>query len=176
MSIKEFRTVLINEAYFIKNSNLKKMLDFDNLKKQSNRNYLFVELMIRENRILVPLRSNLGEAKRKFGKIGFQVPSSKKPLAGLDYRYILIVNDEKHIEYQSILKIPKSQIKILKDNYNLIEEEVINYIEKYIKVANKNRVHRECLYRESSLQNFNRELGVKFIEQFIKEVAIDNED
>lgn len=62
----------------------------------------------------------MGESLRKFGKIGFSVPSVKRPKAGLDYRYSLIVNDERYIEKQSEKKLPNAQYKIIEENYELI--------------------------------------------------------
>jgi len=66
------------------------MLDSGNVLKQSQRTHLCIELKIGKNKVYVPLRNNLGESLRKFGKIGFSVPSAKRPKAGLDYRYSLI--------------------------------------------------------------------------------------
>lgn len=160
MENKNFKSALIKEQYFIRNSNYVKMLDEFDVEKQGRRNYLFIEVKYENNRILVPLRTNLGEAKRAFGIIGFKVPSKSRPLAGLDYRYSLIVNNESDIDIQEQLNIPNSQQKILEENYDVIEKEVINYLKGYIACAIKNRVQREALYRESSLQNFDEELGV----------------
>lgn len=160
MKNNNFRSALIKQQYFINNSHYIKMLDEGDVDKQGRRNYLFIEVKYKNNRILVPLRTKLGEANRPFGVIGFKVPSKSKPLAGLDYRYSLVVNNENYIEMQEQIEIPNSQQKILENNYSVIENEVINYIEGYIACAIKKRETREPLYRESSLQNFNEELGV----------------
>jgi hypothetical protein len=160
MENKSFRTVLIKKKYFIEKSHFVKMLDPDEVDKQVNRNYLFIEVKFKNNRLLIPLRTNLGNPNRAFGVIGFAVHSKSKPLAGLDYRYILIVNDEKYLDFQEKLKIPRSQQNSIANNYDQIEDEAIKYVQDYIPCAIKNRAEREPKYRESSLQNFNNELGV----------------
>lgn len=157
---KNINYVFIKEDYFIKNSKFTKMLDPGNEKKQSKRGYLFIELEYENNKIYVPLRNNLGPENRPFGKIGFQVPSSERPDAGLDYRYILIVNDNSFIEQVETQKIPNSQYNIIFNNYETICNEVISYIEKFVKVAIKNRIDKEALFRESSLINFTKELKI----------------
>ena len=160
MKVENFRSVLIKEEYFKDNSDFIKMLDEGEVDKQGRRNYIFIELKFKDNRLLVPLRTKLGSPNRLFGTIGFAVPSKNKPLAGLDYRYILIVNDEKYLEFQEQLEIPRSQQRILENNYKTIEYEAISYVKKYIACAIKNREEKEALFKESSLQNFNDELGV----------------
>ena len=158
--MKEIRCCFIKEQYFIDNSDFINMLDSGKVLKQSQRTHLCIELKIGKNKVYVPLRNNLGESLRKFGKIGFSVPSVKRPKAGLDYRYSMIVNDERYIEKQSEKKLPNAQYKIIEENYELIEREVNEYINKYIKAARKNRHKIEPLFRVSSLINFHKELGV----------------
>ena len=56
-----------------------------------------------------------------------KIPSSKRPSAGLDYRYALVINDTSNIEFQTEKKIPKSQYDkifdypIIQENQNQIE-------------------------------------------------------
>ena len=109
--------------------------------------------------ILIPLRKNLGEADRVFGKIGFPVPSMSKPKAGLDYRYIMVIKDDKYLRFDTP-RISKKQSTAIRDNYNVIEKEAIEYIEAYIRVAVKNRVEKTARFRESSLVNFHKELKI----------------
>ena len=106
------------------------------------------------------LRNNLGEPLRKFGKIGFSVPSEKRPKAGLDYRYSLIINDERYIEKQDEKKLPNAQYRIIEENIELIKREINEYVNKYVKVAKKNRHKIEPLFRVSSLVNFHKELEI----------------
>lgn len=150
----------IKEQYFIDNPNLINMLDPGDTDKQSRRTHLCIEIVINNNTVYVPLRNNLGAPIRKFGKIGYAVPSDKRPNAGLDYRYSLIINDKKYIESHTTPKLPNSQYKVICRNYNLIRQEVKEYIRKYIKAAKKNRHEIEPLFRLSSLINFHKELGI----------------
>lgn len=151
----------IKESYFKERIHYLNMLDPGNSDKQSKRTHICVLFAINNNTVLVPLRNNLGIPNRKFGKIGFSVPSSKRPNAGLDYRYSLIVNDLSYLEYHTNDKLPQSQYKTIATNYNTIAHELSVYINRYIKVANKNRNRIEPLFKNSSLINFHKELGIK---------------
>ena len=78
----------------------------------------------------------------------------------MDYRYALIVNDDKYIELQTQRKIPESQYRRIKTDYEKIQREFYTYLNGYIKAARKKRNEKEPLYRESSLVNFGVELGL----------------
>ena len=136
------------------------MIDNGDTKKQSHRTHLCLCIENDNNRFLIPLRNNLGDEVRKFGRIGHSIPTQNRKKAGLDYRYALIVNDEKYIEWQDERKIPKSQYSVIERDINDIRKEFMVYLNGYIKVAKKRRIQKEPLYRVSSLQNFNVELNV----------------
>ena len=150
----------IKRSYFIEHQHFRNMLDPCNFEKQSQRTHLCILVNINENHILIPLRNNLGPPLRKYGKIGFAVPSQKRPHAGLDYRYSLIINNSDYLEYQTKLRLPNSQYQIITQNYDVIKREITTYLNRYIKVARKNRIHKEPLFRNSSLINFHNELKV----------------
>ena len=154
------RYCFIKEEYFKINSCYINMLDPGNTAKQSRRSHLCICININNNRIFVPLRNNLGEPMRKFGKIGFSVPTLKRPNAGLDYRHCLIINDDSFIEWSEIAKLPQAQRTIISNNYEAITKEVHTYVSRYIKVARKHRELKEPLFRNSSLMNFHKELGI----------------
>lgn len=149
----------ITEQYYIDNPMLIKILDIGNPSKHNVRTHMCLNIQFNNNSVLIPLRKNLGEPNRKFGKIGFSVPSQSKPKAGLDYRYIMIINNVSYIRFDTP-KISNSQIKIIENNYGTIEKEAIEYIQSYIRVANKGRVDRTARFRESSLINFHKELNI----------------
>lgn len=156
----EQKLCFIKEEYFIKNEKFVKMLDGGNTGKQSRRTHLCVKVEINLNKFYIPLRNNLGDEIRKFGRIGHSIPSTKRKYAGLDYRYALIVNDEKYIELQKEKRIPESQYRKIETEYDKIYTEFDVYIGGFLKAARKNRIEKEPLYRESSLINFTKELGV----------------
>lgn len=151
--------VFIKNKFFDDNSNFIEMLDPHNRQKQSERSYAFIKIKYNDNNIFVPLRSNIN-TNTPYGKIGFPIPSNKRPNAGLDFRKILIINDLSYIEYQSDPKIPASQQSIINNNYDKIEAMVIHYIKGYVKSALKNRQFRDKLYIFSTLHNFEKELGI----------------
>ncbi|MBQ5735930.1 MAG: hypothetical protein UH654_12405 [Lachnospiraceae bacterium] len=149
--------VFIKEDYFKNNSNFVEMLDPYNIRKQTSRQYLYICVHYKGNKVLVPLRRNLPGNNPK---LYYPVPSQSRPNAGLDYRKMLIVNDENNIEIPTEQRLATSQAKIINDNYSTIERAVINYIKGYIKSANKNREHRDYDYSYSTLHNFHKELGI----------------
>lgn len=144
----------IRENYFKDHGDFKKVLDPGDTSKQSKRTHLCVKVEIDSNQYYIPLRNNLGDPVRKFGRIGHSVPSSKRENAGLDYRYAMIINDSKYIEPQTELKIPNSQYRCIKNDMDSIVKEFETYLRGYIKAAKKKRNEKEPLYRESSLINF----------------------
>lgn len=156
----EAKLCFIREEYFKKNVSFVKMLDTGNSDKQAKRTHLCVLIESNNNKFYVPLRNNLGDDIRKFGRIGHSVPSNKRKDAGLDYRYALIVNNEEYIELQTEKKIPESQYRKIQNEYEMISDEFKVYLNGFIKAAKKKRVEKEPLYRESSLINFKRELEI----------------
>ena len=135
------------------------MLDSGYTGKQSHRFYLCLKITIDRNSYYIPLRNNLGSDVRPYGRIGHSVPSSSRLNAGLDYRYALIVNDNKYIEIPSMQRIPNIQWNKIITDYNNIVLEFTVYLSGFKKALNKNRIDREPLYRESSLINFISELN-----------------
>lgn len=155
----EIKFCYVSQDYYSDNPDLVKILDINDSSKYNVRTHLCLNVQYNGNNILIPLRKNLGEAVRPFGRIGFSVPSESKPKAGLDYRYILIINDDRYIRYD-VPRISNGQIKTITRMYDIIEKQSIEYINSYIKVAKKNRVDKVARFRESSLINYHKELGI----------------
>lgn len=157
----DIRYCYITEQYYKDHPNLTKILDVDDSTKYNIRTHLCLNVKFKHNNILIPLRKNLGEPDRKFGKIGYPVPSASKPDAGLDYRYVMVINETKYLRFDNP-RISNKQISTIQNNYDTIEREVIEYINSYIRTANKGRVDMTARFRESSLINFHKELGVTY--------------
>ncbi len=157
MAISKFCYIL--DTYYNDNPSLIKILDIDDETKHNIRTHMCLNIFYNGNHILIPLRKNLGSADRPFGKIGFSVPSKTKAQAGLDYRYIMIINDAKYLRFDTP-RIPKKQMTTIETNYSQIEKEALEYITSYIKVAKKGRVDKTARFRESSLVNFHKELHI----------------
>ena len=96
-----------------------------------------------------------------------------KPKAGLDYRYIMIINDTKYIRFDTP-RITNRQSSTIEHNYHIIENEAIEYIKSYIRVAQKGRVDKTARFRESSLINFHKELGITCDETTILLIQTDD--
>lgn len=154
-----FVLCFIKESYFIEHAYFVKMLDSGNTNKQSQRTHLCLKFTYNSNTFYIPLRNNLGPEIRKYGRIGHSLPSPSRPNAGLDFRYALVINSLDYIEPQTIQKIPNSQYNKLQDDISDIEKEFKTYLMGFIKAIKKNRIHREPLFRESSLINFVSELN-----------------
>ncbi|MCI6696292.1 MAG: hypothetical protein SO189_03070 [Erysipelotrichaceae bacterium] len=144
----------IKEKYFIDNSFFVKMLDPGNYDKQSKRSYLSLRVDVNSNSFYIPLRNNLKNDIKPFGRVGHLVPSKSRPNAGFDFRYALIVNDSSYIERPTTQRIPTSQFKRINNDIDDIEKEFNEYIKGFIKAMRKSRIQNEPLYRESSLINF----------------------
>jgi len=150
----------IKKEYFEEHKDYIKLLDTGHSNKQSKRAHMCILIEQDNNKYFIPLRNNLGKDIRVYGRIGHLVPSIKRPNAGLDYRYTLIINEEKYIEYPNEQRIPDSQIKIIdREMANIINEFNV-YIKGFKKCVRKKRELKEPLYKESSLLNF-RELFIK---------------
>lgn len=117
-----------------------------------------IKIEVDNNKYFIPLRNNLGDEVRKFGRIGHAVPSTKRKNAGLDYRYAIIINNEKYIEWQKEKKIPESQYRLIKNEYGMIKKEFEIYIRGYKKAVKKGRHLKEPLYKESCLVNYINEM------------------
>ena len=149
--------VFIKEEYFIDNSAFVEMLDPNDLIKQSARCYLFIGIQYLENKFYVPIRKNID---LHIGKIGYPLPSSTRPNAGLDFRKTLIVNNDSYIQKLSTIEISSSQMNKLNSDINTIEALFISYINGYIKAALKGREKIDKLYKFSTLHNFHDELRI----------------
>lgn len=68
----EPKLCFIRESYLKKNASFLKMLDSGNISKQSKRTHLCVLIELNANKFYIPLRNNLGDEVRKFGRIGLR--------------------------------------------------------------------------------------------------------
>ena len=152
------RLCFIRREYFEIHRDFVKMLDIGNPDKQSHRTHLCVHIVKADNNFFIPLRNNLGEPIRKYGRIGHAIPSEKREKAGLDFRYAILVNDEEFIENITEKKIPKRQMDQLEREYDKICNEFSVFLNGFIKAAKRGQAEKIPLYRESSLINFVDEL------------------
>lgn len=148
----------IAESFFLDHPHYVKMLDPGSSIKQSHRSYLCLKVNADGNDYYIPLRNNLGTDIRPYGRIGHSLPSESRANAGLDYRYALIINNPKYIDIPKTQRIPTAQMKRIVADYSVITSEFNHYLSGFKKALRKNRIHREALYRESSLINFIDEL------------------
>ena len=77
--------------------------------------------------------------------------------------YIPLRNkDEKeYIEKPEFQKLPKTQMKKIISDYEIIKKEFSQYLNGFKKMLRKNRISRSPLYRESSLINFKAQLLIR---------------
>ncbi|MDR2168092.1 MAG: hypothetical protein LBE35_09635 [Clostridiales bacterium] len=149
--------VFIKEEYFAKNRDFIEMLDPYDVKKQSSRCYLFVEIRHNGNNFFVPLRESVDF---RIGNIGYPVQSSTRPNAGLDFRKTLIVNNSEYIQELEQVMISSSQMRKIVRDFAAIRRLFAHYISGYVRAALKGREKIDRLYKFSTLHNFHKELGV----------------
>ncbi len=129
--------------------------------KEEKRPYLYIVVEYEGNNIFIPFRSKLNESGKLdkiINVIAYDVSSSKKPYAKLDFSKMLIINDLKYINDNAI--IDSSQYTKVKNNIDGIEKQAKNYIEGYKKSFIKKRSHIDSKYRYSTLVNYKSELGL----------------
>jgi protein AbiQ len=149
--------VFITNDYFCDKKAFVEMLDPNDAEKQSSRFYLYIAVKYNDNYFYVPLRKRVD---LNIGNIGYSVPSSTKPRAGLDYRKALIINDEKYIKKLEYVDLSSSQMKKITTEIIAIEKSFARYVAGYVKAVIKKREKIDRLYKFSTLHNFHHELGL----------------
>lgn len=149
------RLALILPEYFATTANYIEMLDPGNVKKQSARLYLYVDM--RHHACYVPLRKRIDLT---IGNIGYPVPSSTKPQAGLDFRKVLIIDNPNYIKRLHRPDLSANQTKTMITEYVAIKTAFGRYVSGYIKAVNKGREGLDRLYKYSTLHNFHEALGL----------------
>lgn len=151
--------VFIKSSYFQDHPNLVELIDpITNTAKLSRRTHLHIELNYDGYTVYVPMRKFINLAK--YGKIGFPLPSTSRPNAGLDYRKMLLINDRKYIQKLIHIKIARSQINTIEKNYTRIQKEVEGYIRGYINAYHSDCIDKSKKYRYATLKNFNHILDL----------------
>lgn len=149
---KKIDVIHLNKKYFEENSHFKNMLDENNIQKQVKRPYVYVSIKVRDNNFLLPLRSNLNHPN------GFHAPSSKSANAGIDYSHALILPESSYIKNRTDLD--REQYDYIKDNYDTIKSGFASYLKDYIRKEKKGIAHKVGKFKNSTLLNFNEELGL----------------
>lgn len=154
--MQNFDCVFIEKDFFLTNKHYVEMLDFSDSNKQSHRSYIYLAFSFNDNNFFVPFRSN--PPKCNINGITFPLPTNTRPYACLDYRKILIINNNRYIKKHT--NIPNAQLNIINTNKPKIYKEVESYINGYIKAVNKNRHLIDPKYKFSTLHNFHKELNL----------------
>ena len=96
----------------------------------------------------------------KFKKAGFSLPSEKRPDGGLDFRKLLIINDDKYIKIQEKVFITGAQRNKIYDEYERICKNANDFVKQYIKEVKRGYANKNYLYKFSTLKNYHVELGI----------------
>lgn len=151
------------DAFFNRHFNdPEEVLDKNKSKEDRERRvYVCLKFIWDGNTFLLPLRNDLKNLPQnpKLKKACYPVPSDKRPNAGLDFRKLIIINDD------SLYRIDKAEISqkqrnCIQDNFAEIKTMAIEYIEGFKKSAKKKRQKRDALYKYSALNNFLNELKI----------------
>uniref|UniRef100_UPI003F49364D hypothetical protein n=1 Tax=Niallia taxi TaxID=2499688 RepID=UPI003F49364D len=155
---------LLNSFFEREFDDPKQLLDkFKGKDAREARVYVCLKFEYETNTFLIPLKKDLGSSLLKnpyYKDVYYPVPSSSKPEAGLDFRKIIIANDESQYRVDEA-RISAGQRKIMQDNFETIKSLAIKYINGFKKAAKKNRHKKDSYYNFSALSNFLEELGVK---------------
>uniref|UniRef100_UPI0037532DBA hypothetical protein n=2 Tax=Bacillus cereus TaxID=1396 RepID=UPI0037532DBA len=149
------------KKYTIENSHFKNMLDENNVPKQVKRPYVYMKVRVEEKDFLLPLRSNLNHPN------GFHAPSSKSANAGIDYSHTLILPDRSYIKDRTHLD--REQYNYIRDNYETIKNGFGSYLKDYIRKEKQGVAHKIGKFKNSTLVNFNEELGLVKKQELSKE-------
>lgn len=158
---KKIDVVHLNRKYFEENSHFKNMLDENNVPKQVKRPYVYMKVRVEDKDFLLPLRSNLNHPN------GFHAPSSKSANAGIDYSHALILPDRSYIKDRTHLD--REQYNYIRDNYETIKNGFGSYLKDYIRKEKQGVAHKIGKFKNSTLVNFNEELGLVKKQEFSKE-------
>ncbi len=117
---------------------------------KSNRPYLYKIISYNDYNVIIPLRSNINH------KYGFKLNKN----GGLDYSKSLFISKEE------LLKVKKCTIeaedhKIIKQEIITIEKQYKKYIKEYKKAYNSKAKRSKELLKNSTLQYFHKEMGIK---------------
>lgn len=172
--------VFIKQEYFKDHKDFVEMLDPNDQEKQSRRRYIFFEMQYKGNTILAPLRTNIPKIDQ-LGNVAFKVPGENRPNAGIDYRKLLIINNNKYIERPEYNNISRKQMSTISTNYEKIQSNINKYIDGYIKSAKKGRNLIDKKFRFSTLHNYHNELGINIkiedkLEDKIEAKSIDGKE
>lgn len=155
---------LLNSFFEQNFSHPREILDYydGTPQKREARVYVCLKFVFENNTFLLPLKKNLQNISGNptLNKAWYPVPSTTKPHAGLDFRRLIIVNDESLYRIDAA-RISEAQRDIMQNNFEDIKTSAIKYITGFIKAAQKKRVHRENLYKFSSLKNYTKELKIE---------------
>ncbi len=144
----------IHASYFTDHPDLEEILE------KENRIYIGVIIEMNHCKCFIPLRTEI-LTDPKFSKAFFPIPYKKRPNAGLDFRKLLIITDDRYVSIQNRVQISKRQKEKIYSEYSTICKRLNSYVHKYIKEAKRGRAHSHHLYRFSTLKNYHEELGLE---------------
>ncbi len=157
----EINFYFIKDGFYKAHPDFVHLLDIDNVSKQGKRSHLCLEISANENKFFIPIRSNLKEPHRPYGRIGHAVPDKFMPNAGLDFRNVLVFKDYEYVVFTQIPKISKTQYNIIEKDYKKIRDEFFHYLNGFVASYQRHRNLLDPLYKDSSLVYFLTELGLE---------------
>lgn len=138
----------------------KQLLDIDE-DKEAREKRVYVKVCIDDLLFLIPLRSNISNLTKNSAlkNCFFEVPSSTRPNAGLDFTKAVLVENEDLIECDGAFA--HSQKQRILSNYSLIESMYKTYYERFKKSLKKNRTDRDQEFKYCVLRNHEDKIRCK---------------
>ena len=150
-----------NRKYEIKQLSEKFYLDYSQVKfpeilHKEDRPYIVFVIKINDNTFAVPFRTNITHNQSyRFKNTNKQTNSH----TGLDFSKAVIVNEERYLGKKTF--IDDAEYIELENKIKFIIQKFTVYVNNYIKYIKSNNTKMiEMKYKYSSIQYFNKELGI----------------
>lgn len=140
-------------------------IDHPGLDKEANtkegRLFFGIIINVNDNHCFVPFETKLYEHPALKANSQYDLPSSTRPKAGLNFEKCLIINDFKYLEIIENPQIANSQYTKLKNEQDLVKEKLEQYIQKYIAEYKRGYAYEKYIFKYCTLHEFKKELGLE---------------
>ena len=152
MNNREYEIKQLSEEFYLDYSQVK----FPEILHKEDRPYIVFVIKINDNTFAVPFRTNITHNQSyRFKNTNKQTNSH----TGLDFSKAVIVNEERYLGKKTF--IDDAEYIELENKIKFIIQKFTVYVNNYIKYIKSNNTKMiEMKYKYSSIQYFNKELGI----------------
>jgi protein AbiQ len=153
----------LTDEFYEENTHLERILDKEKdsmVFTDKGRGYGVIVVEKFGKKFGIPLRSNMTHKYCFSTKITRDEEKKKTFRKGLDYTKAVILEKDSYISTRSF-KIPAEEFDKINDTQHMIETQFGKFIDDYIKAyKNKSQKILDTKYRDSTLINYHKELGL----------------